>query len=334
MPHSLPRKLFATSVLLVVLAACDMPFEPEGIHEEGLTRLGERMQMQGDDMGAADLYQRALQRKPDDVQALSRLGSILETHGNVEMAETYYAHALKVDPSNQGVLQSEGRVLIRLGRAAEARDVFNKILEDNKHDVKARNGLGIALDYLGQHDEAQKAYRAALDDAADDVVTMNNLAHSYVLSGHYDQAIAVLEPHVKDKNATSALRQNLAEAYGLSGMYVDAERLARMDLKPDVVKRNLAFYRARRSKLALEPRLIANFGSYPTKGLADVAADKVRSVSADKAINVVSKPEIQSIGGTPSFVVEATGFKDAAALNKFCEDTAKAGLSCSEKKAP
>jgi len=39
------------------------------------------------------------------------------------------------------------------------------------------------------------------------------------------------------------LRQNLAEAYGMNGMFVDAERMARKDLKPEEIKRNLAYYR-------------------------------------------------------------------------------------------
>lgn len=328
MPHVTFKTILGSAFMVGMLSACDIPTEPAGVNQEGFAHIAEKLQQQGDDAGAVDFYQRALQRKPDDVMALRNLGRILENHGSIESAEGFYARALKVEPDNQEVAHAEGRVLIRLGRAAEARDAFRKILENNHHDMKAQNGLGIALDYLGQHDDAQNQYRAALASNPDDLSTLNNLAHSYVLSGKYDQAIALLEPHATGKATTPQLRQNLAEAYGLSGMYVDAERMARVDLKPDAVKRNLALYRARRAKLALEPHLVADLGSYPTKEMADANAKQLRNVMKDKDITIAVNPEVQSIGGTPSFGVQASGFKDAAALSQFCKDIDANGSMC------
>lgn len=328
MPNLSFKNLLLVSFVLGGLSACDMPTEPAGIHEEGFAHIAERLQQQGDDAGAVDFYQRALQRKPNDVMALQKLGGILEAHGNIEAAEGFYARALNVEPENHDLLGAEGRVLIRLGRAADARAVYQKALDDDRHDVKALNGMGVALDYLGQHDEAQGSYRSALDYAPEDLSTINNLAHSYVLSGKYDQAIALLEPHATGKNSTPQLRQNLAEAYGLSGMYADAERMARIDLKPQEVKRNLAFYRSRRSKLSLEPRLIADLGSYPTKEVAEANAENIGHSISDKTITITAKSEVQTIGGTPSFVVQATGFKTAAALNQFCQGMTKNGETC------
>lgn len=328
MPRATFKRLLAVSLLSGGLNACDMPTEPAGIHQELLTHMGESMQRQGDDDGAADFYQRALQHKPDDIDALRHLGGLLEKHGNVEAAEHYYADALRIEPDDEGTLRAEGRVLIRMGRPADARDVFQRAVESDGHDLGARNGLGIALDYLGQHEEAQKAYRDALNHAPDDLTTINNLAHSYILSRHMDQAIALLEPHAKDHGATPALRQNLAEAYGLSGMDADAERVARMDLKPQEVKRNLAFYKAQRAKLALEPKLAADLGAYPTKEMAEAQADNLKEMLQDSGITLAINPEVQSIGGTPSFVLQATGFKDVGALNDFCQNIAKNGVTC------
>ena len=205
---------------------------------------------------------------------------------------------------------------------------------DDRHDMKAQNGIGIALDYLGQHEDAEIHYRLALRGQPDDLVTLNNLAHSYVLAGKYDEAIALLEPHASDKHATPELRQNLAEAYGLNGMYVDAERLARADLKPQDVKRNLAYYRARRARLSPEPKWVADLGTYPTGELAETQAGKIRALPGNiaKGLTITSKSEIQTIGGTPSFAVRATGFTSASSLHSFCAQVVKAGEACKDMK--
>ncbi len=320
------------AAVLLGLAACGTVSEPEGVNVEGMARIGEKLQKQGDDAGALDFYQRALQHKPDDVTALHNIATILENHGDVVSAETYNARAIKADPKNTEFQHTEGRLLLRLNRAADAAEIYQTILKNDHRDMKAMNGLGIAFDYQGQHEEAQNQYRAALERAPDHLVTLNNLAHSYVLSGKYSEAIGLLEPHAADRDATPALRQNLAEAYGLSGMYADAERMARMDLKPHDVKRNLAAYRARHAKLAPEEKLKADLGSYPTAEMADARAEVARSIITDNKITVAVMPEVQAIGGTPSFAVRATGFTTSGSLNGFCGQLANKQIGCKANK--
>ena len=313
---------------LFLLASCDIPTEPEGVNQEGLTLLGEQMQKQGNDEAAADFYQRALQRKPGDTVAMLKLGDLFEAHGQVEVAENYYARGLQIKPDDAALLHADGRVLVMLGRADAARVDFEKLVDRDSSDVRAQNGLGVALDYLGRHDEAEEHYQAALETSPDDLRTISNLGHSYVLAGKYDQAIAVLEPHAADPKAAPAYRQNLAEAYGLSGMYADAERMARMDLKPADVKRNLAFYRARRAKLGLDQKLVADLGTYPTNEMAEARAAAIRDMMDDASVTIQARPQIGSIGGTPSFVLQATGFKTTGEMQKFCHEIAHGPAAC------
>lgn len=320
-------KQLLLSVLVATLAACAAT-EPAGVNEEGLTRIAQQLQAQGDDAGAANFYQRALQRKPDDVTAMRNLGAILEAHGNLVEAETYDAKAMQLAPRDVDLKYAEARVLVRLNRIPEARDVYWGILEQNEADVKALNGLGITLDYLGQHEEAQKSYRSALEQEPENLAALNNLAHSYVLSGQYDKAIALLEPHANDKAATPALRQNLAEAYGLNGMVADAARMARMDLNPQDVKRNLAYYRKQRAALSPEPKFAADLGAYPTSAMAEAKAESIRALAANESVTVAVKPDVQTMGGTPSFAVRGFGFANSGALNKFCDLLVKNGMGC------
>lgn len=332
MPPSVARNLAVAVFAAVMLTGCGMPTEPDGIHEEGFTRLGEKMQEQGDDAGAVDFYQRALQRRPGDMVALKHMGAIFEAHGNVEAAADIYRQALAYAPDDVDLLNAEGRTLIRMGRADDARDIFQRAVDEDRHDVKALNGLGVALDYLGQHEDAQKQYQLALAEQPESLSTLNNIAHSYVLAGKYEDAVTLLEPHAKDKTATPALRQNLAEAYGMAGMYVDAERLARVDLKPQDVKRNMAYYKARRAKLAPEPKFAADLGAYPTREMAEAEAQKVMDASSDSSVKVTVDSEVDAIGGTPHFIVRATGFQNSAGVNTFCALLLKNELGCKAAK--
>lgn len=316
-------------VLLVSLTGCG------GNHEgdKGLTDNGspaDKMRLHGDDVGAAALYQKDLQTNPNDAHAHLALASIFENHGDNLHAEQEYTALIQNDPDNGALHRDLGRVLLKQGRAADAKTEYEKALSIDSSDTKAMNGLGIALDYLGNHEAAQKTYKEALDEKSDDLPTLNNLAHSYVLSGAYNEAITLLEPHLKDKGATPALRQNLAEAYGMAGMEVDAERVGRMDLSPEQVKHNLAYYRARRDQLSVAPKFYAELGSFPTEGMAESRVEQIRAdfpkQTGGLVINVT--PEIKVSGGTPAFTVRALGFTRVDKVRVFCDKLKKQNIAC------
>jgi Flp pilus assembly protein TadD len=329
-PKKTTSRTLAALAVILLLSSCAMPEKPDGADVPGMTRLGDQMRAQGDDVGAANFYQRALERNPKDTAARKNLAEILEAHGENVNAEVLYAEGLQINPASTDLLRGRGRVLIKLGRYADARDAYEQALQINSDDTKVLNGLGISLDYLNQHEAAQKAYRTALDDEPGNLATLNNLAHSYILSGAYDEAIKLLEPYAQDKNASSALRQNLAEAYGLAGMEADAARMARMDLPPEQVQRNLAYYRAQRVKLSLVPKLYADLGSFATEAMAQAKMNVVQNTFADDVAGLVmtTTPEVKVSGGTPSFVVQVTGFANAAKLHTFCDKLKNSDLSC------
>ena len=128
MPRFLTKYRSLPFLTLAALGACSMPTEPSGVHDEPMTNMAIHMQQQGDDTGAADLYQRELQKKPNDVTAARNLSALLEAHGNYAAAEDFNAQALKYAPTDTDLLHDEGRLLIRLNRMNDARDVYARIL--------------------------------------------------------------------------------------------------------------------------------------------------------------------------------------------------------------
>jgi Flp pilus assembly protein TadD len=326
--------LTATALLTVLLAGCaDSMDQTKDIdaNTSNMVRVATQMHAQGDDEGAAQFYQRALQRNPNDIEAHKGLAELLEAHGDVASAAGQYHALVELDSDNADYLRSYGRVLIKLNRPTEAKDQYEAALRIDSDDIKARNGLGISLDYLGNHAAAQEQYKQALDQNANDLPSLSNLAHSYVLSGHYDEAIRLLEPQCRNSGAPPALRQNLAEAYALAGMDVDAERVARMDLSPEDVKKNMDFYHAERARLLPAGAVVyADLGGFATPDLAQARADVLKEQFARDVVHLTFEvtPEVKKEGGTPEFFIHVRGFNKISAAKAFCEKLRKQEIFC------
>lgn len=69
-----------------------------------------------------------------------------------------------------------------------------------------------------------------------------NLALSLAVTGNYAEALAVLAPIAMGPKGTPRERQTVALIYGLQGDRAQAERIASLDLDPQSVQRNVAFY--------------------------------------------------------------------------------------------
>ncbi|HUY69389.1 MAG TPA: tetratricopeptide repeat protein [Alphaproteobacteria bacterium] len=331
------RALPAVGVLMLaalLTAGCaDSLDQTRDLHAplSNMVRVAMQMQKQGDEEGAAEFYRRALQENPDDVMARKGLAEIFVAHKDYVSAAGQYHALVQLRPGISEFRCAYGGVLLRLNRPSEARTQYEAALGENPGDLKARDGLGVALDYMGRHRAAREQYKKVLDRKADDYAALSNLAHSYVLSGLYRDAIRILEPVYRKPAAPAALRANLAEAYVLAGMDVDAERVAAMDMPPDEVKRNIAFYRAERLKL-LPPTeaFYADLGSFGTPALAKRRAARLhrRFAHAAGKLDFEVVPMVAKEGGTPTFFVRVRGFANASDAAAFCGTLMKQDVFC------
>jgi Flp pilus assembly protein TadD len=118
--------------------------------------------------------------------------------------------------------------------------------KETPDDPKLLQLIGVADDFAGQHEEAQARYRRGLELMPGDPGLSLNLALSLALTGNYPEAVAILSPIATAPTASTRERQTLALIYGLMGDRPAAERLARIDLEPQAVQRNLAYYESLR----------------------------------------------------------------------------------------
>jgi Flp pilus assembly protein TadD len=241
--------------------------------------------------------------EPLEYATLMRLGAVAHATGNLETAIGFYRRAAIVKPGAAAPLVATGNTLLEGGHVNEAIVSYNSALSRDTHDAEALRGLaksylmtgkpelagaplavayqaspndpkllqliGVADDFVGQHEDAQARYRLGLQPLPRDPALTLDLALSLTLSGNYADAVAMLRPLAMAPTATARERQTLALIYGLQGNRTAAAAMARRDLDPVNVQKNLAFYESlRRLSPEARSRAIQSLGTQNTAGTA------------------------------------------------------------------
>jgi len=214
--------------------------------------------------------------KPLNYDALMRIGAAAHAGGDLANAVSIYRRAAEVNGAAPAPFVAAGNSLLEMGQVNEAIVAFNSALKRNDQDPEALRGLaraylssgkyqlagqplsvayratpndpklleliGVADDYTGQHEEAQARYRRGLELLPRDPALSLDLALSLALTGNYTEAVAILRPLATSVTSTARERQTLALVYGLQGNRLAAQQMARLDLEPQAVERNLAYY--------------------------------------------------------------------------------------------
>ncbi len=229
----------------LVLAGCAQDPDAEtaraGVTSNSYLRIADATMKGGDAAMAATFYRRAALAAPNDPIPALGLGHALMRVGGHRGAAAAFREAVARDPANAEALRGLGGALLALELPRQAAVGFRAALEAGAGHL-ARVGLGVALDMMGDHAAAQKAYRAVLADQPGSLNAGNNLGLSLAFAGRHDEAVALLRRVAAHPAATARHRQNLALAYGLAGRMVMAARIARLDLDPAAVERNLVYY--------------------------------------------------------------------------------------------
>jgi Flp pilus assembly protein TadD len=211
-----------------------------------MMRLGADAHAAGDLDSAVSFYRRAATIGdtigPSAAAAYVGAGDSLLEMGRVDEAIIAYNAALSRAESDPEALRGLAKADLLSGRAELAGHALAVAYRQTPNDPKLLELIGVADDFAGEHAEAQARYRRGLELLAGDPGLSLDLALSLALTGDYRDAIDVLRPVALAVTASAAERQTLALIYGLAGDRRDAERVARLDLDPQAVEQNLAFY--------------------------------------------------------------------------------------------
>ena len=191
---------------------------------------------------AIPLYGRALQSKPDGVEAKIGLGQSYLSIGAPDEAAALFRDVLTQRDSNQVARRGLASALITMGQPDLAERQLEAALQADGRDYRSLNAFGVVLDMQGRHAEAQAKYRQGIEVAPDYLPLRNNFALSLAISGNPQEAIAQLVPIANSRAADGRVRQNLAFSYAMAGDLENALQVSRKDLDEQSAQRQLSYF--------------------------------------------------------------------------------------------
>ncbi len=261
--------LAGSLALASTLGACSSP--GMGAKSGSPTRIADRSADAGDFETAAAFYQQAFDANPKSVEALVGLGRSYAGMGQYARAEQALMEAKARHPNDPAVLLELARTQIGAGKAEAALANLDIAAKKRPRDLQILTARGIALDRLSRHAEAQQVYRNGLSLDPTNFVLSSNLGLSLGLSGRTSEAIVILQELAHDGAATANTRGNLALVYGLAGRDQEAKAVLAVDLPPDGVRNNIAYYHELRAMMQ-KGRPIGNLQPPAAKPVPELAA--------------------------------------------------------------
>ncbi len=176
--------------------------------------------VEGNFQAAADLYNRALQARPNDARTLTALASALDRTGAWQVAQEKLATAIALDPAYLDAHFDLATIDLEHDLFAQAEREFHAALTLNPQDVESHLGLASALIAEGRTAEAEPQLRKAAELGKGQIDILYHLASIEASGGFLPEAIL----HLK---ACTALQPKRVEAHqGLVAIYAQQNMLA------------------------------------------------------------------------------------------------------------
>jgi tetratricopeptide (TPR) repeat protein len=151
-------------------------------------RLGYTLASEGKTEEAIFHFHRALEMRPELVDARVNLGILLVKKGMIDEARSEYLAALRVVPNLAEAHFSLGNLYLREGKLEDARRHLAEAVQANPNHAAARTNLGVALGRQGSVQEAIGQLEKAVALKPDSTESRDNLARAYWVTGRSSEA--------------------------------------------------------------------------------------------------------------------------------------------------
>lgn len=173
---------------------------------EAHNNLGAAFKAKGQLDDAITSYQKALKIKPDYAEAHNNLGIAQQEKYDLDDAITSFEAALQIAPNYADAYFNLGSALKEKGLLAKAILSFEKGLQFKPNHAEAHNHLGNTLQLSSRLEDACVSYKKALHFQPSLTETYLNLGNVFIALGNVEDAIANYKSALK-------LKPDYAEAY-------------------------------------------------------------------------------------------------------------------------
>jgi tetratricopeptide (TPR) repeat protein len=167
-------------------------------------------------------YEQAIMLKPDYTEAYGNLGATLAALGRPNEAMEHYRRALRLRPDFAEIHNTFAAFLAGTGNTDEAIEHYREALRLKPNLIMAHNNLGAVLIGRGQVSEGIEHYRQALRVKPDFASAHNNLALALVGLGSDREAVEHYREAVRLEPDYAAAHNNLAVALAKMGNTAEA----------------------------------------------------------------------------------------------------------------
>jgi len=188
-----------------------------------LTHANLGLALRGRDLPRAlEHMRRAVELKPDFVDARMNLGAALLDAGRADEAQEMFKATLEIDPGSSAAHFRLGSILLERGRPSEAASHLERALGLDQSLIEARNSLGVARLREGRLDEAITLFREVLRESPRNADAEANLGTALVRKGQAGEAEAHLRSALDINPAQAAAHTTLGALLARRGDLAEA----------------------------------------------------------------------------------------------------------------
>ncbi len=189
----------------------------------------------GDTQQGLDLYNKGLEKNPNNAIIRNNLGYELYKLNYLDDAIRHLEHAVAVNPRFMLARINLGNALADKGDTEAALVQFREAMRLNPKEPSACYNTARMLFAKGDYTGAVALYRKTLELAPEYALALNNLGYCYAIQDDYETAIPLYERAIAVDPVFMLAYNNLGDALLAAGRTSDAERIFKqaLDWEPE-----------------------------------------------------------------------------------------------------
>ena len=190
---------------------------------------------QGNISKAVKYYEDFINQGFIDHRVFSNYGSILKNLGKLKKAEVLQRKAIEIKPDFVNAYSNLGNILRELGKLKEAEILTHKAIELKPNFANAHSNLGNILKDFGRFKEAELSYRKAIELNPDSAEAYSNLGSTLKANGKLKEAEILTRKAIEIKPDFAKAHSNLGNILRALGKLKEAEKSTKkaIILNPD-----------------------------------------------------------------------------------------------------